>query len=484
MTRALVALAVLLCALPARAEDPSPALDTERFRPTGDPEGGVVLSAVGAGVPWQIDLTAWLHVSRNPVVRTAEDGEGRGAALLEGRVGARLQAGWNIGRRVRLAADLPLTLYQIGVHPETGEELPVGGIGDVRLEPRVMILDPTVKPLGIAFAAPISFPTGREDALIGDPGPSIQPRLTFEGRPASPEIRRVSFAVAGDFGWRFRPRTQLAGLDTAGEFTFAVGGRWTPSDVFRVGTEVAGAVGAGPNARHAEWVSWARLAVGEKRRLEILGGVALGLGPGVGTPEGRVFFGVRTRIDPRPRATPSAVAEQAPDPEEPATVAVSHPPLPETAQTSGWGLRLVDRPARIRSRVLFALDSARLTVDGRADLERLALWLSNHPGVRRIEVAGHADRRGSHAHNDPLSRRRANAVVDYLVLRGVGADRLVPKGYGEREAAGTDHDRDRRVEFRILDGEAAGLAEVVAPPKREDRSYRAFRRSSRDRNRR
>ena len=136
MTRALVALAVLLCALPARAEDPSPALDTERFRPTGDPEGGVVLSAVGAGVPWQIDLTAWLHVSRNPVVRTAEDGEGRGAALLEGRVGARLQAGWNIGRRVRLAADLPLTLYQIGVHPETGEELPVGGIGDVRLEPR------------------------------------------------------------------------------------------------------------------------------------------------------------------------------------------------------------------------------------------------------------------------------------------------------------------------------------------------------------
>ncbi|GEM_PF-5044170 len=481
--RLLGAALLVLVAAPAGATEPSSSLDTERFRPVADPEGGVLLSAVGGGTPWQVDIAAWLHVQRNPIVRTAEDGEGRGEALVEGRVGARLQAGWNIGRRVRIAADLPLTLYQVGVHPVTGEELPVGGLGDVRIEPRVMILDPTDKPLGVAFAAPVSFPTGREDALIGDPGPTIQPRLTFEGRPASPDVRRLSFAVAGDFGWRFRPRTELAGLDSAGEFTFAVGGRWTPSDVFRVGTEIAGAVGSGGNGRHAEWVSWARLALGEKRRVEVSGGVALGIGPGVGTPEGRVFFGVRTRIDPRPRATPAVVAEEESGDDAVEAVAVSRPPLPESSSASGWGLRLVERPARIRSRVLFALDSARITPEGRTDLERLADWIHAHPTVRRIEVGGHADRRGSHAHNDPLSRRRANAVVEFLVLRGVGAERLIAKGYGERRAAGTDHDADRRVEFSVLDGDDAGLAAAVAP-RSEDRSYRAFRRSRRDRSRR
>jgi outer membrane protein OmpA-like peptidoglycan-associated protein len=458
------------------------AIDTERFRPTADPEGGLLLSGVSIGSPWQIDFAAWVHASRNPIVRTSGDGVGRGEALVEGRVGARLQAGLNIGKRVRLAVDLPLTLYQGGVHPVTDEALPTGGLGDVRLEPRVMILDPRVRPLGVAFAAPISFPTGREDALIGDLGPTIQPRVTLEVRPASKEVRRLSFAIAGDFGWRFRPQTQLAGVDTAGEFTFSVGGRWTPSAVFRVGTELAAAIGAANNSRHAEWVSWARVALGSKKRIDVLGGVALGLGPGVGTPEGRVFFGIRTRIDPRVRT--DAVVVEAPRAEvSEEAVVVSRPPVPGYSSSSGGGLRLVGRPARIRSRVLFGLDSARLTETGRSDLERLGRWLTSHPSVRRVEVGGHADRRGEHAHNDPLSRRRAKAVVNFLVLRGVGAERLLAKGYGERKPTGDDHVADRRVEFLVLDGDAAGFADVVAPGE-EDRLYRSLRRSRRDQTRR
>ena len=55
------------------------------------------------------------------------------------------------------------------------------------------------------------------------------------------------------------------------------------------------------------------------------------------------------------------------------------------------------------------------------------------------EIAGHTDSRGSDAYNLRLSRRRAQAVVDYLVKNfGIPRDRLIPKGYGERRPLCTE----------------------------------------------
>ncbi len=50
-----------------------------------------------------------------------------------------------------------------------------------------------------------------------------------------------------------------------------------------------------------------------------------------------------------------------------------------------------------------------------------------------IELASHTDARDSEERNDVLSQRRANSVVDYLILRGINPKRLVPKGYGESQ---------------------------------------------------
>jgi len=49
-----------------------------------------------------------------------------------------------------------------------------------------------------------------------------------------------------------------------------------------------------------------------------------------------------------------------------------------------------------------------------------------------IELASHTDARDSDERNDILSQKRAQSVVDYLILRGIDPDRLVAKGYGER----------------------------------------------------
>ena len=49
-----------------------------------------------------------------------------------------------------------------------------------------------------------------------------------------------------------------------------------------------------------------------------------------------------------------------------------------------------------------------------------------------IELGSHTDSRGTHEYNDSLSYKRAKAVVDYLISKGIEPDRLIPKGFGKR----------------------------------------------------
>jgi len=83
--------------------------------------------------------------------------------------------------------------------------------------------------------------------------------------------------------------------------------------------------------------------------------------------------------------------------------------------------------------VLFAFDSADLNARARLEVERMATVL-NHPRalVRRVVLEGHADAIGTEAYNLDLSRRRAEAVAQELVARGVRRDRLSVEGYGKQ----------------------------------------------------
>ena len=97
-------------------------------------------------------------------------------------------------------------------------------------------------------------------------------------------------------------------------------------------------------------------------------------------------------------------------------------------------------------------------------LDEVALLLRAHPEITKIEVAGHTDDRGNARRNLKLSQRRAEAVVVYLVDRGVARGRLVAKGYGELEPIAPNDTEDgrarnRRVEFRILEG-----VPIATPP--------------------
>ena len=79
-----------------------------------------------------------------------------------------------------------------------------------------------------------------------------------------------------------------------------------------------------------------------------------------------------------------------------------------------------------------------------------------------IEVSSHTDSRGSDASNLALSQRRADGIRDYLVAKGIAAERIVPKGYGETalvnqctngaKCTEDEHLQNRRSEFKIISG--------------------------------
>ena len=104
----------------------------------------------------------------------------------------------------------------------------------------------------------------------------------------------------------------------------------------------------------------------------------------------------------------------------------------------------------------FAFDSSALTPESKKilDEDQRISRLMGEPNIR-VEVAGHTDSVGSEAYNQKLSERRAQAVVDYLVSRGVDPKRLKAVGYGKDKpiaSNATDAGRaeNRRVELQIF----------------------------------
>ncbi len=82
------------------------------------------------------------------------------------------------------------------------------------------------------------------------------------------------------------------------------------------------------------------------------------------------------------------------------------------------------------SDVLFPVDSANLTPSSQGTLEQVAGVLHDYPKTA-VVVQGHTDSTGSERHNQELSERRATAVKNYLIGRGVDPGRMTAVGYGE-----------------------------------------------------
>ena len=96
--------------------------------------------------------------------------------------------------------------------------------------------------------------------------------------------------------------------------------------------------------------------------------------------------------------------------------------------------------AKVGSTVYFDYDQSSLTSEAQATLDRQAAFLKASPSFR-ITIEGHCDERGTREYNLALGDRRASAVRDYLVAKGINASRLSTISYGkERPSVGGSND--------------------------------------------
>lgn len=108
--------------------------------------------------------------------------------------------------------------------------------------------------------------------------------------------------------------------------------------------------------------------------------------------------------------------------------------------------------------IYFDLNSAKLKKESVSEIDKLVTLLKKYPKIR-MELSAHTDSRGESKYNLELSNARAQAVVDYIIGKGIHKSRLLAKGYGDTQPLneckkGTScsedqHKLNRRVEFRI-----------------------------------
>jgi outer membrane protein OmpA-like peptidoglycan-associated protein/tetratricopeptide (TPR) repeat protein len=112
-----------------------------------------------------------------------------------------------------------------------------------------------------------------------------------------------------------------------------------------------------------------------------------------------------------------------------------------------------DKTPVVLHNVFFETASATLRSESAPELDRLADLLQQNP-VLRIQINGHTDNVGTDADNLKLSEQRAKAVYTYLLNKGIAAQRLSYKGFGESKpiadnATEEGRKENRRTEFVV-----------------------------------
>ncbi len=105
--------------------------------------------------------------------------------------------------------------------------------------------------------------------------------------------------------------------------------------------------------------------------------------------------------------------------------------------------------------VLFAIGSPFIADSSKPVLEQIARILLENP-EGNLEVQGHTDTDGPEDINLDLSKSRAEAVMEFLISKGVSPERITAVGYGETrlkidpEVTAQDRADNRRIEFRVV----------------------------------
>jgi outer membrane protein OmpA-like peptidoglycan-associated protein len=394
------------------------------------------------------------------------------------------------------------------------------GLGDIRFVPRATLLRPEDFPVGVALVAELRLPTGKADSFLGERGVVFAPRVAVErafgpvrvlanvGWRFREQAQYLNLLVDDEF-------TLGAGavvdLPDAGPFfdTKAV-----------AEMHLATPVSAPFNFSQADSLKtpW-EVLVGGRTKVHGPWGVELDVGRGIAAHGGygredlRVMLSLRydeTFLDSDGDGVPDSRDkcptekedrdgfqdnDGCPDPDNDGDGVVDGkdlcpnnagpvendgcpdtdnddvpdgvddcPDKPGPAENNGCP---IDEPPfvvvesdriRIKGNILFESGAAKIQKQSYKILDEVAAVLLKNPTLGPVQIEGHTDNRGSRTINVDLSQRRARAVLEYLVAKGVERSRLSARGYGFDKPIATNDTplgraKNRRVEFRLVKSE-------------------------------
>lgn len=107
--------------------------------------------------------------------------------------------------------------------------------------------------------------------------------------------------------------------------------------------------------------------------------------------------------------------------------------------------------------ILFEFNKSNITMEGARELDKLVKVLHEHPSMV-LYIKAHTDTKGSAGYNMKLSQQRAQSTVQYIISKGITADRISGKGFGSSEpkidcknnCTEEQHAANRRSEFLIV----------------------------------
>ena len=112
-----------------------------------------------------------------------------------------------------------------------------------------------------------------------------------------------------------------------------------------------------------------------------------------------------------------------------------------SSATSATQMSDAEKLAQVGNTVYFGFDSAELSGSAQATLDRQAAFLNVNPALVVI-VEGHADERGTREYNLALGDRRAIAVRDYMLAKGLNSARIRTVSYGKERPAVSGSNED------------------------------------------
>lgn len=480
----------------AQATGGEPRIDIQRFDPV--PQPGGMVRIMEAEVPRQgtWSVGGGLNYAYAPLELGDADGT-RVRGLVDHLVGADILASWTYADDVQIGIDVPILQIQdptstAELFGHSGRRI---GMGDIAVTNIFQVANQGPAPVGVAIAPKLTLPTGAQNQFIS----AGAVRFGLDASVAR-EWRPLRMVLTG--GFQFRDRTaSFAGLEPGHTVRGGLG------LIFPVqGSEL------GLEYRAARSLSSDTLKGGRELPMELMitfrpglkGGADLvvggggGLTRGYGAPAARGFVLGRFIGEPEPEVEYDPAADTdgdgyvdpadacpllredfdmwndrdgcpdldndrdgVPDLEDECPYMAGDfgtdcptylpdrpgaaPPMPQLVLTTDEILLPED--------VHFDFDKATIRPESRPLLDAVVEVLQRHPELE-IEVRGHTDAIGSRAYNRGLSRRRAAAVRGYLVDRGVEADRLTSKGFGERRPIADNDDptgrlQNRRVAFIV-----------------------------------